>query len=111
MSWHFGMPFDLLYLPNRLKVGDWGWEWGERAGEGGRGLKGREGTRQGSDLQQSRTCGVCVTEGGVQEDVSQAAAPDVDRFVGNVSEDDPIGVHPALDSLLSNHGLPIRREA
>ena len=57
------------------------------------------------------TCGVCVTQGGVQEDIPQATAPDVHGLVGHISEDDPVGIHASVVSLLADHGLPIWREA
>ena len=57
------------------------------------------------------TCGMRITEGGVQENISQATSTDVHRLVGDVCEDDPVGVHTSVGCLLADHGLTIRWEA
>ena len=57
------------------------------------------------------TCSVGITERCVQENVSEATAPDVHRLVGNISEDDAVRIYTTHDSLLPNLGLTIRRKA
>lgn len=52
-----------------------------------------------------------ITQRSVQEDIAQATPPDMDRLVGDVSEDDAVGVHPPGVGLLPNHGLPVWRES
>lgn len=57
------------------------------------------------------TCRVGVTQGGVQEDVSNAAAPDVDGLGRHVSEDDAIGVNAPGGCLGPYARLPVGRES
>ena len=52
-----------------------------------------------------------VTQGSVQENISKAAAPDVNWLVGYISEDDPVGIHSPVSSLLPDHGLAVWRKA
>ena len=58
-----------------------------------------------------RTSGVRITQRRVQEDVRNAAAPDVDGLGRNVCEDDAIGVDTPGGRLGPDARLAVRREA
>lgn len=58
-----------------------------------------------------RTRGVRVAERGVQEDICQPAAPDVQRLVGDIREDDTGWVDPPGRRLGADARLAVGREA
>ena len=58
-----------------------------------------------------RTSGVRITQRRVQEDICDAAAPDVDGLGRDVCEDDAIGVDAPSSRLGPDARLAVRREA
>ena len=57
------------------------------------------------------TCSMRITQRRVQENISKATSANVHRLVGNISEDDSVGIDASIGRLLPDHGLTIWREA